>query len=336
MALAEVSSQQVDWARELAAMSWQYRSARALQTAHQLGVFACLDHHGETGTDELAGALGADARMLEKLLIVMAAMGLLSRDGDRWSLTDKAAATLCPDAPLYQGHAIAHMMTVWDTWHVLPQSVRGQQAGAAVGPPKTGRLDHEHVSFIMAMHSLAMAGRADAVADLVDLGSARNLLDVGGGPGTYTMALLDRYPDLQATLFDLPQTIAIARANIERFGMSDRLTLRAGNWHDDEFGDGFDAVLMSNILHGPNDDTAMKLGKARDALKPGGLLIVQDFLMNDQKTGPLLPALFNLMVGAWSLGEMVEQVAHGGFDVLRHVAMAQATGQTLVIARRDG
>jgi SAM-dependent methyltransferase len=228
------------------------------------------------------------------------------------------------------------MMTVWNTWHVLPQAVRGQPAGAAVGPAKAGRDEHEHVSFIMAMHSLAMAGRADELARQVDLGSAGNLLDVGGGPGTYTMALLDRYPDLRATLFDLPQTIAIARANIQRFNLADRITLRQGNWNDDEFGDGFDAVLMSNILHGPDDDTPMKLGKAHDALSAGGLLIVQDFLLNDRRDGPLVPALFNLMVGAWALGEMIDQVEQAGFSVLRHAAMGEDTGQTVIIARRDG
>jgi hypothetical protein len=329
----EAQNQEITWAQELIRMSWAYRAARALQTAHRLDLFAHLRERGISAA-AIAAAEGWDADLLEKLLVVCAALELVEREREGWMLTPKGAATMLPEAPLYQGNAIAHSAEVWDFWHDLEKVVRGGERGTTASGEGADSI-RSHRDFILAMHNMAMAGRAAELAERVDLSNKRTLVDVGGGPGTYTIALCQRYPDLRATLFDLPETIAIARDVIARFGLEDRISTVEGDWNEDEFGERVDAVLMSNILHGPRSSAGMKLAKARRALAEGGLLIIQDFLLDADKTGPLKPALFNLMVGAYAVDEISDLVGNAGFCDIRFHPMPADLGTTLLTALKE-
>ena len=128
------------------------------------------------------------------------------------------------------------------------------------------------------------------------------------------------------------QEITWAQELIDRFGMGDRIRTVEGDWNEDDFGRGNDAVMMSNVLHGPGSRAEMKLEKAYRSMNPGGVLIVQDFLMNPEKTGPLKPALFNIMAGAFSVDELTEQVAAAGFSEVRYQRMPEDLGTSLVTA----
>jgi ubiquinone/menaquinone biosynthesis C-methylase UbiE len=319
----------IEWAEELGDLSWNYRAARIVQVASGVGMFRRLAEGRVTATDVAGGDL--EAGMVEKVLIALAAMGLAGREGEGWALTAKARATLIEESPLYQGHMLAHSAQVWSYWNDFESAVRGERGGwvwSAEGQPQA----RTHRDFILAMHEMAMAGRAAALAERVDLEGRRTLVDVGGGPGTYAMALCERNPDLAATVLDLPETIEIAREVIGRLGMADRVRTQVGDWNTDEFGRNRDAVLVSNILHGPTSAAEMKLAKAHRALRPGGLLIVQDFLMNAEKTGPLVPAIFNVMVGAFSVTELTDRIAAAGFKNIRVTPMPERVGTTVVTA----
>jgi hypothetical protein len=279
----------------------------------------------------VAAAEGWNAERLEKLLIACAAMELVARVEGGWRLTERGAATMLPEAPLYQGNAIAHSADVWGFWNDLEQRVRDVEGGSSFSAEGPGR-KHAQRDFILAMHNMAMAGRAAELAEKVDLTGRRALVDVGGGPGTYTIALCQRNPGLRGTILDLPETVAIAREVIARFGMEERIDAVEGNWDESEFGEQVDAVLMSNILHGPHSNAEMKLEKARRALVDGGMLVVQDFLLNTDKTGPLNAALFNIMVGAYSADELAAVVRDAGFGDLRFHPMPEDLGTSLLVA----
>ena len=323
-------SQEIRWANEVNELSWNHRIARILQAAHATGIFERLGKSSATAAT-VAAARRLDAAMVENVLIVLAALGLARRAGGRWQLTPKSRATLVSASPLYQGNINAHSAQVGNFGNDLEQILRGKKEGcvlAAKGRPAIG----SHRDFILAMHNMAMAGRAAEFADRVSVKGRRTLMDIGGGPGTYSMALCERNPRLTATVCDLPKTIKIAREVIARFGMQDRVRTVVGDWDKDGFGRAKDVVLMSNILHGPTSGAEMKLAKAHRALVPGGLLIIQDFLMNAGKTGPLIPAIFNVMVGAFSLPEMTGHIAAAGFRNIRKVAMPENVGTTILTA----
>lgn len=310
---------------KLNALMWGYRAARAFQVLCGLKVFTRL---GESAMDaeQLASACGADTGMLAKLLVAGAAMGLLEREGQAYRNSALSGEFLVEGRPRYQGHIIAHSAKVWDVWSQLPKAAGvSESAGDAAG---------EHRNFILGMYNITMAGRGDLFLKSVDLTGRRRLVDIGGGPGTYSILACQRYPELRATVFDVPETIAIAREVIAQHGLTERIGVREGDWETDEFGRGFDAALMSNILHGPESQAAMKLVKAHSALEPGGLLAVQEFVMNDEKTGPLVPALFNVMVGAYSRGELTAEIERAGFADVRSVGQDEDAGCMWLTARK--
>ena len=321
----------VRWANEIVELSWTYRMSRLVQVACGTGIFERLGA-GAASAAAIARSLELDAGMVEKLLIPLAAMGLVRRSGNAWQLTPKARATLVAAAPCYQGNTLAHSAQVLSFWNDLEFAVRGRKGAWRFVEAEGGSPIRSHLDFILAMHNMAMAGRAAELADRIDLGGRRTLMDIGGGPGSYAMALCERNPGLTATVFDLPETVKIARQVIARLGMAGRVGTVHGDWDKDDFGSGNDVVLMSNILHGPTSGAEMKLRKARRSLVPGGMLIVQDFLMNADKTGPLIPALFNVMVGAFSLPEMTRRIAAAGFARIRRIAMPATAGTTLITA----
>jgi len=180
------------------------------------------------------------------------------------------------------------------------------------------------------MHNITMAGRGEAIVEALDLSGRTRLFDVGGGPGTYSILFCRRWPDLKAVVFDLPETISITREIINREKMTDRICVREGSWDTHDFGRNHDVVLLSNILHGPESQTEMKLAKAYDSLVSGGLLLIQEFLLNDEKTGPLVPALFNIMVGAFSRKELTREVEQAGFVQVDLVLDREDLGATWI------
>jgi hypothetical protein len=288
-------------------LAWAFRASRVLQLSHKLDLFTLLSQ-GPLTASEVAEACGSDPDMTGRLLIACCALGLLRFEEGRYGNTKLADEYLVRGRPLYQGNWIAHMDDLWNHW--------GERLEGELGGRETRERDG-HRRFILAMHDMAMAGEAQELVDHLDLEGRRRLLDVGGGPGTYSIFFCRRYPDLTAVVFDLPETIPIAREVVEEFGMKARISLREGDWNRDDFGSGHDVLLMSNILHGPGSQAEMKLGKALDALDQGGLLIIRDFVLNDAKTGPISPALFNLMKGAYSMEEMKGLIKGAGFTNVR-------------------
>ncbi len=326
-------SPEVRWANDLTAHTWRCRAQRTVEAACAVGIPESLAEGPAPAGDlaRRAGDLGPET--VEKVLIVLAAMGLSARDGDAWRLTPKAEATLLPDAPLYQGNILAHHAQIGAFWADLEAVLRGEEGGWVYSPEGHDRM-RSYRDFVLGMHNMAMAGRAAAFCERVDLAGRRTLVDVGGGPASYAMALCERFPDLSATVLDLPEAVEIARPLIERFGMADRVRAEVGDWNEVEFGTDVDAVLMSNVLHGSGRGAEMRLAKAHRALSPGGLLLVQDFVMNADRTGPLVPAVFNLMVGAYSLTEMRDRIVDAGFAEPDVQAMPEPFESTILTAEK--
>ncbi|MBT8331044.1 MAG: methyltransferase, partial [Deltaproteobacteria bacterium] len=118
---------------------------------------------------------------------------------------------------------------------------------------------------------------------------------LGGGPGTYAIHFCRHNPDLKATVFDLPTTRPFAEQTIKRFELSDRIDFQAGNYLKDEIKGRYDAAWLSHILHAEGPDGCHQIiQKAVAALKPGGIIIIHEFILNNSMDGPLFPALFSL------------------------------------------
>ena len=210
----------------LTELTWAYRASRTLQVAVKLGVFTELAEQPKTAL-QLAASSGAKPELLDKILIACTAMELLQKQGGQYQNTPLSAEYLVEGKPLYQGDIIRHGAGVWEFWDQLPQAVLEHPSG-----PENEQQAHRH--FILGMHNITMGGRGQLFLDAVDLSGRRQLFDVGGGPGTYSILACKKYPDLKATLFDLPETVEIAEEMIQKEGLSNRISVRRGSWEKDE------------------------------------------------------------------------------------------------------
>ena len=174
--------------------------------------------------------------------------------------------------------------------------------------------------------TLSLTGRAKnvapALAQQVDLGDAELLVDVGGGSGIYSIALLKRYTQLRAIVVDRPEVLRVADELRQRYNVADRLELREGDMFHDPLPTGADAVLLSNVLHDWDiPECQQMIDRCYEALQPGGQLLIHDVFLNDEHDGPLSialysAALFTLTEGrAYSAGEYRSWMTDAGFEV---------------------
>jgi len=308
-------------------LAWAYRAARVLQVANDLDIFGAIAGK-ELSADEVAQQVRCKPDMMKKLLIGCVAIGLLEKTGARYRNAELSEKYLVAGRPLYQGDIIAHAASVWRFWDRLQEQI------VLDGAHQGGKRD-EHRNFIMGMHNIAVAGRAEMLIDNVDLSGRKRLFDVGGGPGTYSIAACKRYRQLTAVVFDLPETIAITREVIAAERLQDRVSVQEGNWDTDGFGADNDVVLLSNVLHGPSSNAQFKLRKAYNSLVAGGLVVIQEFLLNNEETGPVIPALFNIMVGAYCEAELLDVVVQQGFGDAKVVVGCEELGCSWITAAKD-
>ena len=313
---------------------WQ--PARVLMAANRLDFFTTLGDEG-LSAEEIASRCGTHPRSTSMLLNACVALGILEKDGDLYRNSDEARETLVRGKSTYMGDGIAHQEDLWQPWGNLHEAVRSNRPVAE--RPGGERGSTVHRNFILAMHNRAMQG-ASALAETLDLGGRRQLFDAGGGPGTYAIFLVKRYPGLRAIVFDLPPTVEIAREVIADFGVADLVTTRAGDYFKDDFGQGNDVVLLSAILHsmGPERSKGL-LQKSFDSLIPGGLVVVHEGLISDDGTSPLRAVLFslNMLVNtgegqSYSGAEIMSLMEAVGFIEPRVVHLPEIAGTSLVIS----
>lgn len=253
-----------------------------------LDVFTPLDS-GPRTSEELAQEIHCDNRALAMLLNALASMELLVKSGEHFTLSALARTFLVKNSPRYMGYIIRHHHRLMASWSMLPQSV-------CTGKParEQRRSDEDREDFLLGMFNLA-SGIAPGVAKKLDFTGRQRLLDLGGGPGTYAIHFCLENPQLTATVFDLAGTRSFAEATISRFGVESRVEFLAGDYHQDPLPGGYDVAWLSHILHAEGPESCRNiLAKAARALKPGGLLFIHEFILNDTMDGPEFPALFSL------------------------------------------
>lgn len=277
----QAAKQAAKQAQEFARISGGFRASRVVMTANNLGFF---EHVGKgVAAPELAKVLNTEPRATEILLDALAALGLLGKSRGIYRLTPMAKQFLLPESPWYQGDMLRHLDTLWKNWSGLDEVVR-------TGMPNRSGGRHHDV-FIRAMHNNAVL-RAENVLKAIDLRGVKRALDLGGGPGTYGIALAKR--GIEVTLFDLPNTVEIANEMIRQAGVNN-VTFRGGDFHFDDIGNGYDLVLLSQVLHShsPLENHGL-LGKVFDALAPKGMAAIHEFTLAEDHASPIPGALFSV------------------------------------------
>ena len=288
-----------------------FMECKILHTAAELDLFTILSK-APASAQKVAGRISGDERAVSMLLDALAAMGFIVKRGLQYRCEDSVSRFLSRDSPQSVLPMILHMSSLWNRWSRLTDIAK--DVDAAKEEFDFSREDEELCAFIGAMHAIG-APLAKQIVAAVDAGSSRALLDVGGGSGTYTIAFLRAFPEMKATLFDLPEVIEMARERLREEGLLDRTTLVPGSFYAQEFPTGHDLALISAIIHSNSLEENLELyGKVFRALKPGGRILVRDHVMSPDRTYPRDGAIFaiNMLVGTSGGGTYTyEEIAAG-------------------------
>jgi 3-hydroxy-5-methyl-1-naphthoate 3-O-methyltransferase len=314
-----ILAQNVQQLYDIGTAFWQ---SAALIAAVQLDLFSHLNDKALT-PDTVARQLATDRRWTEKLLIACAALGLLEKKAGKYRNTALAAQLLIAGQPHYQGDFIRHLGTLWGRFASLTDTIKtGLRSSQEMQVADGGR------EWILSAHNVALSGQADLLVSHLDLKDYQHLCDIGGGPGTYAVALCLRYPQLRATVFDDPEVAPVATALITQAGLQDRITVNAAQILYGDYDVGCDVVLLSGVLHGLTEANCKKmLRKVFNALPQNGLVVVQEMVLDDEEPKPLLAALFNLNMtlgASYSVAQIMAWLYDAGFVKPEVIELPQA------------
>jgi len=322
--------------RDLMRLVHGFEAAKVFLVAVDYDFFTPLEQGCSAA--ELARMRGLDARAVELCLNALTALGLLEKSAERFR-NGAAASRWLVMGEGYRGHIFRHIHHCWDAWHNLDQVVRDGHPLDVAEDRALGGEDERTRDFIRGMDDVTRELAPEVVAGL-DLDGVRVLLDVGGGPGRYAQTFLTLHQNLEEVrLFDLPGAIEVARANLEKFAGRDKVTLQPGDLHLDEFAPGVDLVWISQVLHSLDERACRALlTKAKRALKPGGRVMIHEFLLADDCAGPPQAALFavHMLVmtaggRAYSGAEISAWLGELGF---LEVAVNAAGPETAIVSAR--
>lgn len=297
-----------------------FMKSRVILTGAELDFFTRIDREASTA-EQIAGEKGLDPRATARVLDCLTAYGLLRKVDERYYLTPQSAAfsSMHPESVLPM---LLHMNGLWDKWSRLTGILRKEPA--ASHEPGLEMDEKDRKAFIGAMH---VVGRdlSREVAGALDLGRFKRLLDVGGGSGTYTIAVLSRNPGMRGVVFDLENVVSMARERLESEGFLDRVDLVAGDFYCDELPKGCDVALLSAIIHQNSPEENEELySKIYRALDPGGILLIRDHIMDESRTYPPAGAVFalNMLVNTrggdtYTFREVRESLERAGFPAVR-------------------
>ncbi|MFC2029337.1 methyltransferase [Chloroflexota bacterium] len=280
---------------QLLDMLTQYQTPAIIMSAHKLGIFRELGA-GPTTLEDLAFRLSLPERSLGILLRACVAERLLALEEDRFALSPLAEETLVPGEPGYLGRLVDKEAFFYDAWSGLTDCVRTGQA--ALAPIQTRAREEPETTrkFLVALDDIAALFGGE-FAHQLDLSGCRRLLDVGGGVGSFAIALAQQYPDLEVTILDLPEVVPWARDFVAKAGMGDRIAVEPVDFLVDPLPAGYDTVLLANIFHDhPSTVNQGLLAKAHDALEPGGRVVVYEFLLEPDRLTPAISAVFAVMM----------------------------------------
>jgi SAM-dependent methyltransferase len=313
-----------------------FLKGRVILTAAELDLFTRLDKE-QASADNLSRGLECDRRCLTRLLDCLVALQLLSKQDGIYQNTERGAL-LSSEHPATELPMVLHLSGLWESWGGLTETVR-----TGTNPkrkPVTERGNDSLKAFIGAMHVVGR-GLSQKIADSYNLAPFRRLLDIGGATGTYTIAFLEKNPEMTAVLFDLPDVISWAEERLGAEGLLERVECVAGDFYKDELPKGCDLVLLSAIIHqnSPEENLAL-FQKIHRAVVPGSTLLIRDHVMEPARTHPPQGTLFaiNMLVNTkggdtYTFAEIEETLERAGFGEVKLVREGEHM-DCLVEARR--
>jgi len=312
-----------------------FQKSRILLSGFELDLFTNIEESGTTNS-QIADKLHLDVHSCERLLNALVSLGFLSKQNNLFFNTPESFAFLSKKSQDYLG-GLMHTNHLWNTWSNLTQVVK---TGISANPAEINERGEEWLfPFINAMHDRAKKQSPQQLAN-IDLSGIRSILDIGGGSGAYSMEFVSKKPEVEATVFDLPNVVPITNKFIEKEGFLDKIKTCAGDYTIDDLPKGFDLVFLSAIIHSNSSEINQNLlKKCFYSLNKNGKIIIQDWIMNNDRTQPVAGAIFaiNMLVGTeagdcFTEQEVTEMLKTAGLKNISRIEFE--TGLSQMIAQK--
>ncbi|MBW1649603.1 MAG: methyltransferase [Deltaproteobacteria bacterium] len=315
-----------------------YWKTCVLHTGVKLDVFTAIGDKG-LKSEDAADKIKADKDAVYRLLNALTAMELLEKKKDAFFNTEASRKFLSKDSDSYLGFMILHHHYILESWERLDTSV---YTGKPVRAEASFEDEKQREAFLMGMFYTA-SGTAPEIVKEFDLSGYNSFLDLGGGPGTYAIHFCLNNPKLKAWVYDLPTTKPFAEKTIAKFGLTDRISFLKGDFVNENIEGEYDVIWMSHILHGEGEETCRNIiKKAVNVLNPGGIVMIHEFILKNNKTAPLFPALFslNMLVGtengrAYSEAELTDMLKEAGLKDISLSSFFRPNESRVIIGKKS-
>ena len=325
-------------AQEVLEITRSFQPACVLTAGAVLDVFTPLYEQSMTAPG-LADVLGADPRAMTILLDALAAMELLTKRDHHFTVPADIARFLTEGSPDNILPMVRHLSNCLRRWSMLSEVVQKGRP-AETGPSIRGAAA-DRADFIGAMQNVSAPVAAEVVVRLQPL-KFRHVIDVGAGPGTWIIALLQAVPEAQATLFDLPPVIPMAKQRIDEAGLGGRVRFVGGDYYTDNLPEGADLAWLGAICHqNSRAQNRALFAKVYKVLDSGGAVIIRDIVMDPSRIRPQAGALFavNMLVateagGTYTFDEYRDDLCAAGFGEVVLVHQAESMS-SLIRAKKE-
>jgi len=319
--------------------AWGFTRTEVLKTGVELDIFTQIEK-GHTDAKSLAEAIGASERGVRILLNALVGLKVLEKAGERYDLTQGARIFLSRSSPACMGEWLLHVSQLMPAWAHLTEVVR---SGA---PPQKIEGDGDRGEFfsklVAGLFTMNAPGAQAAAKAMVGQGCGLQILDIGAGSGVWGIAFAQQDPLARVTLVDFPKVLAIATQFVTQHGLANRVQYLAGNFREVDFGsEQYDVAILGHICHAEGArNTRTLFQRIRRALKPGGRLLIAEFLVDEERRTEIFPLLFavNMLVNTeegdtFTLSELRTWLKEAGFKT---VETLEAPGPSPLIIATAG
>ncbi len=279
-------------------ISFAYQKSKILLTACELDIFSVLGNEEKT-SKEIAYEIDVDERAIDRLMNALCALNLLVKRTNFFSNTKGTFRFLVKGQPEFIGNMM-HKSNLWGTWGTLTEVIK---KGSPMTYCGVGDKSEEWVqSYIESLHWRASLQAPDIV-EMLKLSNVKKLLDLGGASGIYAMEFVNANPNIYAYVFDEPKIIDYTKKQLERTGYADKIGTISGEMLKDDYGSGYDLVFISHMLSEFSIwDNIDILKKVRSSMNKGGQVVIQDYLLGDDRISPERSIIYSLNMLVNTLG----------------------------------
>jgi precorrin-6B methylase 2 len=331
-------------AEEVSQIAFGFMASKALFAGLHIDIFTLLDRNPGT-TAQISAETNVPENRIVTVLTALRSIGMIDLNDSVYTNAPAASTFLSRESKHDFGDYLRYQIDrqMYPFLTQLNEVVDGSLDPSAVGSYQDWMSDPEQASIYSNAQHAGSLGPGRTLARIIDLSVAGKLLDVGGGTGAMSIRLLEANPELVSTIIDFPNVSEIGWGFVSEAGMTDRIRYIPGNALKVEWPKGQGAILMSYLLSGiPEDEISRVIEYAFECLSEGGHLIVHDFMVEDDRTGPQLAALWQLQHMAFTPearsvtpGWLKEQMSAVGFQDIREDEVVPGMTRS-VSARKKG